>query len=429
MGLRSLFESRTVYNDSTPALWDREFPTLEAARRTFSGKRVNQDIARTMTAVFFCQSLIVDGVGTLPVDHFQKKDGRRETVESGARWLTEPNPYQTGVEFWSRVMSSLLSDGNAFIATIRNDRGIVIHLYCLDPKQVAIEIDPANKVEKRFRIAGELFDKSQVLHIPGFVVADSARGLSPIDVARESIGLGLTIEEYASRFFAQGTSMAGIIEHPGTPQPDEAQMLQRMFRKTHAGVKNSHAIGILTGGASFKPITMSNEQAQFLESRRLTNEQIALLYRVPAYMVNPSVTSTWGTGIEEQNKFLVDYTLAPWAIRIEAAVSRFLLPGNQFMKFNFDARLRAKTKERYEAYQKAIDAGFMCIDDARALEDLPPLPDGQGQIFWRPLNMAPIEFAIANAENAAKPQPEPAPNDEPADDPDADNEQDDNDDA
>lgn len=411
MGVRSLFEKRDVFTSSPAEAWEKDYPSLfQQGRRTFAGKRVSQRSALSMISVYQCQSLIVDGIATLPVDHFRKMpDGRREHVPSAQspRWVKNPNPFQTSVEFWSRVLQSLLSDGNAFIATLRDRKGYVLSLYCLNPSDVTIVAGPLG--ENHYRVTGsdELFDRSQVLHIPAFVFGADPRGLSPIEVAKEAIGVGLSVEEFGARFFSQGTTVSGIIEHPNVPDKDEARLLREMFRKTHGGVKNSHAVGILTGGASFKPITINPEQAQFLETRRFQRVEIAGLYRVPGYLVDPAVTSTWGSGIEEQNKFLVDYTFMPWAIRIEQAISTFLLAGPQFIKFNFDARLRAKTSERYQAYQKAIDAGIMNPDEARALEDMPPLPKGQGQQFWRPANMVPIEIALKPPE---KPKPsEPVP--------------------
>jgi HK97 family phage portal protein len=346
-----------------------------------------------MIAVYACQSYIADGVSTLPVDHYRKTNGYQESVPAAQtpKWIKQPNPYQTAVDFWHRVVISLLSDGNAFIFTARDDRGNVVALYCLHPGDVQIIDGPGGN--NRYRVAGTEgplengeYDRSWILHIPAFTVGGVSRGLSPIDVAREAIGLGLTMEEYGGRFFSQGTTMAGIIEHPGSPKPDEARLLREMFRKTHSGIKNSHAVGVLTGGASFKPITITPEQAQFLDSRRFQNTQIALLYRVPAFIVDPTITSTWGTGIEEQRSALVSDTFMPWAIRIEQAISTFLLAGPQYIKFNFDARMRPKTKERYEAHAVAINNGWMNIDEVRALEDLSPLPKGLGKKFFRPTN-------------------------------------------
>ncbi|MCG5459628.1 phage portal protein [Micromonospora sp. PSH03] len=366
-----------------------------------------------MIAVYACQSYIADNIATLPVDHFRRTKTGRDEVPSAQspRWIRQPNPFQTSVEFWHRVLVSLLSDGNAFLVTLRNeDTGLVEALYCLHPKDVEIIEGPLGN--NKYNFEGTEYDRSEILHIPAFTHDDEPRGLSPIDVAREAIGLGLTAEEFGARFFSQGTTMAGVIEHPGKPERDEARLLREMFRKTHAGTRNSHAVGVLTGGASFKPITITPEQAQFLETRKFQKTEIALLYRVPAYIVDPSVTSTWGSGIEEQRSALVSDTFLPWAIRIEQAISTFLLPGSQFIKFNFDARMRPKTAERYTAYAVAVNNGWMTLDEVRKLEDLAPIPKGLGGKHFRP----------TNHEVLGEPPPEPkavAPPPEPETDTDA----------
>lgn len=410
-GLRGLFERRTVDLTSSAERWEREFPSLAGTLRTFAGKRVSKDQARRMIAVYACQSYIADSISTLPIDLFRKTGKGREEVPAAQtpRWVSTPNEFQTAVDFWHRVIVSLLSDGNAFIAYVRNSAGQVEQLYCLHPGEVDIIEGPGGR--NRYSYGGEEYGASQILHIAGFTHDDNPRGLSPIDVAREAIGLGLTAEEFGARFFSQGTTMAGVIEHPGSPKPDEARLLREMFRKTHAGVKNSHAVGVLTGGAAFKPITITPEQAQFLETRRFQKTEIALLYRVPAYIVDPSVTSTWGTGIGEQRSALVDDTFLPWAVRIEQAVSTFLLPNGQYIKFNFDARRRPNTKERYAAHVQAVNNGLMSIDEVRALEDLPPLPRGLGKRYFRPKNHEELgaEPAPALPVPAVLPAPAPAP--------------------
>jgi HK97 family phage portal protein len=394
--------------------------------RTASGRKVSRRNALHMVAVYACQSLIADAVASLPVDHYTKIGGQKETFDPvrSPRWIRQPNPFQTSYEFWFRVIISLLTDGNAFLYTLRNDRGEVAALYCLHPQYVSILDGPLG--DNRYEVSDDhgniqgIFDRSQILHIPAFTVPGFSRGLSPVDMSREAIGLGLTAEEFGSRFFEQGTAMSGIIEHPGTPRPDEARLLRDMFRKTHAGVKNSHSVGVLTGGAQFKPITLSPEQAQFLETRRFQKAEIALLYRVPAYLVDSSVSSTWGTGIEEQNKFFVDQTLMPWIVRIEQAVSTFLLPGLQYIRFNVDARLRAKTKDRYESYQVALNNGFLSADEIRALEDLGPLPKKLGQRYYRPLNLGVVGEEDKKPAAVAGTPPVPPPNPIPPADPNAD---------
>lgn len=394
--LRRAIERRAVTNESPADMWARDFLGF-ASRKTFSGKAVTQESALGLIAVMSCVSLIADGISTLPIDEYRKVGQKRELVPASSRWIDQPNPFQTSQDFWHRVITSMALDGNAFLATVRRDNGVVAALYVLDPQLVTIEELPGAEV--RYHYNGEIYDRSQILHIPMFTLAGRPRGLSPIEVAREAVGLGLTAEEFGARFFAQGTTMAGVIEHPATPKPDEAKMLREMFRKTHAGTKNSHAVGVLTGGAVFKPITLSPEQAQFLETRRFQKHEIALLYHIPIYMVDPTVTSSWGSGIEEQNKGLIDYALMPYIVRIEQAISTFLLGGNRRIKFNLDAKLRPKTKERYEAYQIAVNNGWMNLDEVRALEDLEPIPGGLGQDFYRPLN---------NVYALGQPLPEPS---------------------
>lgn len=399
---------------SSAKAWETEFTSLST--RTNSGRRVSRKSALQMIAVYSCVSLISDAIASLPVDHYTKINGRRQNFDStrSPRWIRQPNLYQTSFEFWHRVVVSLLTDGNAFIYTDRNDRGEVAALYCIHPEDVHIVEGPLG--DNLYGVSGmeKLQDRSTILHIPAFTVPGCSRGVSPIDVAREAIGLGLTAEEYGARFFEQGTTMAGVIEHPGSPRPDEAKLLREMFRKTHAGVKNSHSIGVLTGGAQFRPITLTPEQAQFLETRRFQKTEIALLYRIPAYLVDSQVTSTWGSGIEEQNKFFVDQTLMPWLTRIEQSVSTFLLAGQQYIRFNVDARLRAKTLDRYHAYAQAISNGFLSADEVRALEDMEPLPKKWGQKFYVPANLLEVgaekKPAVAPAPVPAALAPPPEPN-------------------
>ncbi|WP_162561510.1 phage portal protein [Salinispora mooreana] len=160
-------------------------------------------------------------------------------------------------------------------------------------------------------------------------------------------------------------------------------VLARMLKRSHQGVKNSHAIGVLTGGASWKQISVTPEQAQFLETQRFNRLAIAGVFRVPAYMLDPTTASSWGSGVEEQHNWFVTQTLMPWLIRIEQAFSH-VLPAGQSVRFNVNARLRVKTVERYQAYRTGIEAGFLSVDEVRALEDRKPLPDGEGQAFLTP---------------------------------------------
>lgn len=379
---------------------DMPTPTLEsiglkdfALPASMSGAQVNTYTSLQHLAVWSCQNIIADGVSTLPVDVFKSNaDGSRTAVSDDKRfrWIRQPNPNQTASEFWQRYVLSLLQDGNAFIAPVMNGSRVE-SLHILPPSQV--QIVPGPNSENTYQFRGIEYKRGEIIHVPLFSVPGVARGLSPIDIARDAIGLGLTQQEYSARFFSQGASLGGVIEHPSMPKPGEVKALREMFRKTHSGVKNSHALGILTGGAQYKPVTLSPEQSQLLESRRFSRTEIAMIYRVPAYMVDPTVTSTWGTGIEEMGRAFVDNVLMPYIVRAEQMITAYLLPDGYFAKFNVTARLRSRTKERYESYRAAIDAGFMTPNQAAALEDMPRLPEDFGDKYYRPLNFYPVDNA------------------------------------
>lgn len=389
------FERRALLSGPATA-WATDVEA--SAGPTNSGVAVGPAEARTLTAVWSCQSLIADSICSLPIDTYrQTRKGGLKTALPNPKWIDKPNAFETRYSFWHKVLISLLGqDGNAFIMFGRDGSGNIVAAVALDPSQVTIDEKSSTP---RFLVGGIEYTDYEILHIPAFTIPGLRRGLSVIDNARESIGLGLAAEEFGARFFSQGTTMAGVIEHPGSPKPGEVAIMARMLRKKHAGLVNSHALGILTGGATWKPVSITPEQAQFLETRRFQNIQIAQLYRVPPHLIDPSVTSSWGTGIEEQNKFFADYTLVPWLVRIEQAVSA-ILPGGQTIKFNVDARLRAKTAERFAAYTAAIGSGVMNPDEARALEDLPPIPDGHGEAFYIPSGLT---------ELGADPPPPPEP--------------------
>ncbi|MFF4818083.1 phage portal protein [Kitasatospora sp. NPDC001309] len=365
-----------------PAFW------ASTGSKTYGGRDVSTRTALLLPAVLYCVSLIADSVSLLPIDTYIA--GKEHRKVNNPPWLDAPNPFMTRFDFWHRIMTSLLIDGNAFIYTERDPVTAGIRaLYPVDPRIVHI-MEQNNGMDLRFQVNGEIFDRSELLWIPAFTMPGRLRGLSPLENARQAVGLGLVAEEFGARFFGQGTAMTGIIQHPGNPTKDQALMLRDMFKKQHTGINNSHSLGILTGGATWQSVTITPEQSQFLDTRRFQKVEIALIYRVPANQVDPTVTSSWGSGVEEQNRWFIDQTLSPWLVRLEQAISTFLLPGNRYVKFNLDARLRAKTAERYQAYAIGIQNGFLNSDRIAELEDWEPMPDGLGAQYYRPANLTPV---------------------------------------
>jgi len=336
-----------------------------------------------MIAVYFCVSLISDVISTLPIDTYRKVKGGRDAIPNPL-WLDQPNTEMTSVDFWHRVLASMLLDGNAYIYVRRTDSGSVLDLTPVHPGLVTpyrwngklTYVVGADANGSPLPPGAAILTPRELLHIPAFVRPGDLKGLSPIEVAREAIGLGVTMEEYGARFFAQGATVSGVIQSPNALEPTQAEIMARSFAARHSGAHKSHLPAVLTAGSTWQPITVPNDQAQFLDSRRFTKTEIGNLYRIPGYLLDPQVSSTWGTGIEEQNRMLVDLTFNPWLVRIETAISQRLLARPQFAKFNLDALLRGRTLDRYQSHQIGISAGFLTVNEARAREDLPPIDGG-----------------------------------------------------
>jgi phage portal protein BeeE len=175
-------------------------------------------------------------------------------------------------------------------------------------------------------------------------------------------------------------------KYPGDLSEEETLAMAVDWKMAHQGIGNAQYPAILTAGAEWKTVSIAPDDAQFLETRSFQRSDIASFFRIPEHMLGiQDKTSSWGTGIEQMDIGFMVNTLQPWINRIEAYMSR-LLPPNQVAKFDLTGRMRGDSGQRASYYTTMINAGLMSGDEARAFEDLPPLPNGEGQIFYRPTN-------------------------------------------
>ena len=229
-----------------------------------------------------------------------------------------------------------------------------------------------------------------IVHIKHFEQG-SELGLSPIDAGKEAIGMALAQEEFAGKFFNNGAVLSGVIEMNSSPTEEQLRVFKQSFNRKHQGSKNAHNIGILTEGASWKPLALNHEQMQFLQSRKYTKTEICGLFRVPAYLIGDlSETTKLGSSIEEQNRVFYEMTLLPYINRVETALT-MMLPRNQFARIDVSGLLRANIKARYEAYNLGRNAGFLSVNEIRAKEDLHPVDDEIGNTYLQNLNQLAVE--------------------------------------
>ena len=378
-----------------------------------SGKVVTERSAMQMTAVYACVRILSEAIAGLPLHMYRyKDDGGKEKALDHPLYLLlhdEPNPEMSSFVFRETLMTHLLLWGNAYAQIIRNGKGEVVALYPLMPNKMTVSRDETGQLYYTYQKSQEELPKdntytvtlhpSDVLHIPGLGF-DGLVGYSPIAMAKNAIGLAIATEEYGSKFFANGAAPSGVLEHPGTIK--DPQRVRESWMSQFGGSANSNKIAVLEEGLKYTPISISPEQAQFLETRKFQINEIARIFRVPPHMVGDLEKSSF-SNIEQQSLEFVKYTLDPWVVRWEQSIQRTLLTPEEkktyFVKFNVEGLLRGDYQSRMSGYATARQNGWMSANDIRELENLDRIPaeDG-GDLYLVNGNMLPLSKAGAFAD-------------------------------
>jgi HK97 family phage portal protein len=353
--------------------------------------RVSQDSARRLIVVDRCIRILAENIASMPVDAVRSVGAARIPVDRAPRWIGAPNPDSTPFEFYERIAESLAMDGNAFLLIgARDSLQFPAELWALHPKAVDVisengrtrfEVGPERDRLSKFTAANPLGD---VLHIR-LSSAGGPRGLSPIELHRQGIGLGLNMEKAGARLLTEGGLVKDVISLPAMPvalSRDHKALMRESWKQAHAGPAKAWEPGILTGGAAYQAITANLDDLQFLESRQYNATEIAMLYGIPPHMVGLVEKSTsWGTGLEQQSIGFVRYTLRPWITRIEQAMS-LLLPRGQSFKFNERALIRGDSATEASTFSTLVTAGIINRAEPRALMDLPPGPSELDEFLY-----------------------------------------------
>lgn len=353
-----------------------------------SGKRVNERSSMQMTAVYSCVRILSEAVAGLPLHLYRYTDGgSKEKATSHPLYFLlhdEPNPEMTSFVFRETLMTHLLLWGNAYAQIIRNGKGEVIALYPLMPDRMTVDRDDKGRLYYEYMVNMEdaqtmkgslvrLFS-TDVLHIPGLGF-DGLVGYSPIAMAKNAIGMAIACEEYGAKFFANGAQPSGVLEHPGTIK--DPSRVRESWTQTFGGSHNANKVAVLEEGMKYTPISISPEQAQFLETRKFQINEIARIFRVPPHMVGDLEKSSF-SNIEQQSLEFVKYTLDPWVSRWEQSMVRSLLTPDEktgyFIKFNVDGLLRGDYQSRMNGYAIGRQNGWMSANDIRELENLDRIP-------------------------------------------------------
>ena len=349
-----------------------------------SGKSVNARTAIQVSAVYACVRVIAETVASLPFSVFeQDKTGSQKALDHPLYRILhdEPNTEMTSFVWREAMLTHLLLWGNSYSQILRAGRGNIVGLYPLLPDHMEVDRDDKGKLTYTYSTTNGQTVKlrpEDVLHIPGLGF-DGIMGYSPIAIERNAVGLSIAAEEFGGKFFGNGATPSGILTHPNTVKNPKA--LRESWMEAYGGSSNANRVAILEEGMTFTRISMPNNEAQFLETRKFQVEEICRIYRVPPHMIADLEHATF-SNIEHQSIDFAVHTIRPWLVRIEQAINRALFSekekGRFYCQFNLDGLMRGSYKERMEGYSIARQNGWMSANDIRQLENQNPIPDEDG---------------------------------------------------
>jgi HK97 family phage portal protein len=405
LGARADPELRATYRD--PDGWLYDF--LADGADNVSGISMSPRKALGIAAYWASIQAISQDTAKLPLKLYERMpNGEKRLRDNHPLYPIlhdAPNDEMSTMVFRETLMHHVLGWGNGYAEIVRDGTGGALELWPLDPTLVRVERDKDRGqlvywVRYDYRSPEKPLAPGRVFHLQGLGF-NGITGYSVAQMAKQTLGLALASERSGASFFGAGSRPGGILEHPKVLDEEARKNLRKSWEAMHKGSENAHKTAVLEQGLTFKPMGIPNEDAQWLESRQFSVEEIARFFRIPPHKIGHLADATY-SNIESQAISYVSDTLLAWLVRWEQEIQRKLIGKREqrlFAEHSVNGLLRGDTKARFTAYQMAILSGWMSRNEARELENMNPVEDLD--TFLEPLNMGP-------AGGTKEPEPEPA---------------------
>jgi HK97 family phage portal protein len=367
------------------------------ARGPYNGGASPDAVLSNLSVAARCVSLRAELLASVPLHLYRRtKDGGRERAEDHA--LSDviahtPNPYMTGFELREHFVRSLDMHGNAYARIERNGRGEVVALHPFLPGMVAIEQLATGRLRYRatdMRGVGWVLLPEDMLHLRG-PTRNGIYGLSPIDIARGTLSQALTHAETIEGFSKNRLMPGGMVSFENPLNQQQAREVRSKLEEQFSGPRNAGKVLIFDHGTKFTPFAMTPADAQFLETRKLSNEDVARIFGMPPTTVGLIEKATY-SNIENEARAMVQNALGPLAARIEGAFARCLLTTagrrNYYFEHDLNALTRGDMEARFKSYRIAREIGAFSPNDVRRRENEPPIENGD--LYHTPANWIPL---------------------------------------
>lgn len=357
---------------------------------TSAGVAVNERTAMQIIDVYACVSHRADAISMLPAKAYREVGDLREKLPNQPSLVAQPDPEMEQGEYWASMEISLLLRGNAYSAiTGRDTMGYPTSVKILHPDDVKPRRNSKTKLVEYHLANGDILQRFDMIHVRGTTIPGQLAGMGPIECARRGLGATIAAEDFGAKWFRDGAAPSSVLETDEELTSTQAKESVARWVATHGGRRRP---AVLSGGLKWRPVTITPNDSQFLETKKYNSYQINKLFRMPNHMVGDTEkASSFGKGLEEMGIGYVVYTLGPDLTRFEAAFTR-QLPRPQYQKFNVAALLRGNTRDRFTSYAIGRQWGWLSVNDIRELEDLPPVEGGD--TYLQPLNMIDAQEAL-----------------------------------
>ncbi len=358
---------------------------------------VDSDTAFTHAPVFTAVLILADSLASVGVKLYKRVGGGREAAREHPLYSVlalQPNIYMSATDYLQMVYIDLLLRGNHYAQIIRNAFGNVVGLYPLIADKMQVALRGNKKVYVYEAPKGKVaLPASEVFHVKYIPDKSGLVGINPIESYRQAIRLSMTTEKFGENFFKNGANASGLLKHPKVLSEEAYERLRKSFEEKYQGLANSGKPIILEEGMDYVRLSLSNEDSQFLDTRRFQKSEIAAMFRVPPHMLGDMSKSTFNN-MEEMSRSFVKFALAPLAKRFESAVAVQLLSDAEraeyYAKFNLNSLMRGDPKTRAEYYRILVNIGAITPNEIRALEELDPKGSEADELYMQ-LNMGTLK--------------------------------------
>lgn len=375
--------------------WDSSLWNINGSI-SHSGVAVNNYTALNMGAVFNAITLISRGIASLPL-HLYKQNGNMNTIQSQHPLdfclHKKSNDYITAMTLREVMMGHILSWGNGFAEKIYDPAGKVIKLFPITPNRVNINFDKGQLIYE-VQAGSEIVkvDRNKILHIAGLGF-NGITGYSVISKARESIGLGLSMEEFAARYFGSGAHPGLVAVHPQTLTEKARKNITESMEAKYTGLSQAHKIMLLEEGMTVTEVGIPPDDSQFLESRQFSIPEIARWFNVPPHKLKDLSRATFSNIEHQAIEYLID-SILPWLVCLEQNYDMQLLTDEEinqgyYFKHIFEGLLRGDSVTRAEYYNKMWQLGGLSINEIREKENMNPITGGD--VYFVPMNFIKLE--------------------------------------